>query len=436
MHRLSSLAVAAALFLCAPALAQDIPDFYMDLARQTLAPGDGWGSAGAGTTGGSAAGADRVFVATNRTQLRNALAGSNPKIVFIKGTIDMNVNDANEPLTCADYAEGTGYTLEAYLAAYHPDVWGRTTRPSGPLETARATARARQQSRVQFNITSNTTLIGLGTDARLVGGHPRVNNATNVIVRNITFEDAYDCFPTWDPLDGSLGNWNSTYDNLSIINSTNVWVDHCEFTDGANSDWEQPLYFGRTFAVHDGMLDITGSSGSSSDLVTVSWNRFGPHDKLMLIGSSDSATADRGKLRTTIHHNVFEDNGQRAPRVRFGQVHVFNNYYVVSAEHLGYSWGVGRESQIHAENNYFKTLGTVPLSRLISAFGGTGLYEAGTMVDGRSKASHVSLLDAYNAARDPDLSGVPTWQPIYFLEILPTQAVAGQVRSNAGIIKP
>lgn len=37
------------------------------------------------------------------------------------------------------------------------------------------------------------------------------------------------------------------------------------------------------------------------------------HDKA--IGGSDSATADRNKLRVTIHHNVFDRNVQRAPRV-------------------------------------------------------------------------------------------------------------------------
>jgi len=33
--------------------------------------------------------------------------------------------------------------------------------------------------------------------------------------------------------------------------------------------------------------------------VTVSWNRFENHDKVMLIGSSDNAPADGGKLKVT-----------------------------------------------------------------------------------------------------------------------------------------
>ena len=103
--------------------------------------------------------------------------------------------------------------------------------------------------------------------------------------------------------------------------------------------------------MHDGLLDIT----NASDLVTVSWNRFLNHDKVMLIGSSDSAPADRGKLRVTLHHNLFDGIGQRAPRVRFGQVHVYNNLYRIEERRAtAYSWGVGIESAIYAENNFFQ----------------------------------------------------------------------------------
>ena len=203
--------------------------------------------------------------------------------------------------------------------AFDPATWGRTRVPSGPLETARVAAHTKQQNRIRVNLTSNTTLVGLGPDARIVNAHVRVNNIQNVIIRNITFEDAFDCFPQWDPTDGALGNWNSSYDNISLTGATNVWVDHNAFNDGEHPDSAQPVYFGRPFVIHDGAVDIT----NASDLATVSWNRFDEHDKVMLIGSSDGATADVGKLRVTVHHNVFDSNVQRTPRVRFGQVHVY-----------------------------------------------------------------------------------------------------------------
>ena len=72
----------------------------------------------------------------------------------------------------------------------------------------------------------------------------------------------------------------------------------------------------------------------------------------VITGSSDSASADRGKLRVTLHHNYFDNIGQRAPRVRFGQVHVYNNVYkIVNNDHYVYTWGVGVESQVYAEKN-------------------------------------------------------------------------------------
>ena len=183
---------------------------------------------------------------------------------------------------------------------------------------------------MRIRLGSNTTIVGLGEKARLRGAWLDIrgtagvaNSRTNIIIRNLTFQDTFDCFPAWAPTDGALGSWNSLYDSISLRDTNNVWIDHNTFEDATTADETLPQYFGVLFQVHDGLVDIT----NASDLVTVSWNRFRNHDKTMLIGSSDSAAADRGKLRVTFHHNLFDGVGQRAPRVRFGQVHVYNNYY-------------------------------------------------------------------------------------------------------------
>ena len=62
----------------------------------------------------------------------------------------------------------------------------------------------------------------------------------NILIRNVTFvgPGAYDC-------DG--------WDNLCLDKATNVWVDHCDFQDGC-----------------DGNFDIKGKS----DNITVTWCRF------------------------------------------------------------------------------------------------------------------------------------------------------------------
>lgn len=401
-----------------------------ELGRETLSPDDGWAAFSTGTTGGSAAAPEHVFVATNRAELVSALAtGSVPKIVYVSGTIDANVDADNQPLTCADYA-APGYSLEAYLAAYDPATWGRRA-PTGPLETLRRASQQMQQARVRINIPANTTLVGLGRTARIVGAHVRVSNADNVIIRNITFEDAYDCFPAWDPLDGSAGNWNSQYDNISLTGATHVWIDHCEFNDGAHPDSELPTYFGRRFQVHDGALDIT----NASDLVTVSWNRFIEHDKIMLIGSSDSAAADRGRLRVTVHHNLFDRTVQRLPRVRFGQVHVYNNFYVVDATTFSYAFGVGIESQIFAEANFFKTIGDVRPDQIISRFNGTAVHVVDTVLWRRRSPTRVDLVAEYNAVRDPDLGFTVDWTPALHGRIHSVFAVPWLVSIHAGRLR-
>src|SRR5262249_41652979 len=153
-----------------------------------------------------------------------------------------------------------GYSLEAYLAAFDPATWGRTTRPSGPQESARAASASAQVARIRPEVPSNTTIVGLGTDARLVGINLRLNRPnSNIIIRNVRFEDAFDCFPQWDPTDGALGNWNSAYDNISVTGAVRVWIDHDTFDDGAHPDRTQPIYFGRPFQWHDGECDITNN---------------------------------------------------------------------------------------------------------------------------------------------------------------------------------
>jgi pectate lyase len=412
-----------------------------DFGRQTLSPHDGWAAFGsnnlgqAGTTGGASADAAHVYTVSTWQEFRAALGGSGargdttPRIVYVKGEINANTAPDGTVLTCDDYARGTGYSLEAYLEAYDPATWGRDKEPAGPLEDARVAAANNQEAQIRQYVGSNVTIVGLGHDAHLIGASLMVRDSDNVIIRNIEVSDAYDCFPQWDPTDGSAGNWNSNYDNISLWNSTHVWVDHTTLNDGEHPPSSLPTYFGRKFEVHDGLLDIT----HGADLTTVSYNRFENHDKVMLIGSTNSPTYDVGKLRTTIHHNLFEDMGQRTPRVRYGKVHVYNNCYLQpSAELYSYSWGVGVESQIYAQNNYFELGDGIDPSDVIHDWGGTMIHEEGSFVNGRSQHDFVDLLAVYNAAHDPDLSGSVEWTPTLYQRIAPTQSVCPLVQAHAG----
>ena len=395
------------------------------VARQVLAPGNGWGSQGAGTSGGANATRENVVTVRTRDQLASAVAGDTPKIVYVRGRIDANTDARGRKLTCADYARD-GYTLEQYLQIYDPAVWGRDAEPAGPVEDARRASQQAQAGQITIPIGSNTTIVGL-PGASITGASLRINGEQNVIIRGLTVADAYDCFPSWDPTDGAEGNWNSEYDIISLTGASNVWVDHNDLSDGSNLDADQPTYFGRPFQVHDGALDIT----NGSDLVTVSYNRFHDHDKTMLIGSSDSRISDRGKLRVTIHHNQFRDLGQRVPRVRFGQVDVYNNHYIETTGDdytYVYSWGVGVESHLVAERNALTLAAGIPRSSVIGNYGGTRMTENNNLVNGR----HVDLLAVHNAAADTDIAEVPAFTPLPRRTVHPTRLVPLLVAVLAG----
>ncbi|MGA5704398.1 pectate lyase family protein [Peterkaempfera bronchialis] len=429
-------AVLSLALTAAPAAAggkQSVQPHWDRVGHAALAPRDGWGAATTGTTGGAAADAAHTSVVTSRAELVAALGGKNsgngsnatPKIIYVKGTIDLNTDDAGTVLSCADYATD-GYNLADYLAAYNQQTWGTDRVPTGPLEDARKASQQKQAAQVQIRVGSNTTLVGIDGKARILGGGLLVKNVDNVIIRNLTFEDAADCFPAWDPTDDATGNWNSEYDSLALATATHVWVDHNTFTDGRNPDSAQPLHLGRPYQVHDGQLDIT----NGSDYVTASWNVFKDHDKTNLVGSSNSSTVDPGHLRVTFHHNKWDSTIQRAPRVRFGQVDVYNNHYVVdNPGEYEYSWGVGKESQIVAEHNYFTLTRGAKAAQAIHNWGGTAITASGNLVNG----VRTDIVGAFNAA-NPDLAlGTDAgWTPTLRAQVTPTALVPAVVGLLSG----
>ena len=64
-------------------------------------------------------------------------------------------------------------------------------------------------------IASHKTILGVGDDATLTFGWLKIDEATNIIIRNVRFTGARD----------------AEGDALTIIESTYVWIDHCTFDD-------------------------------------------------------------------------------------------------------------------------------------------------------------------------------------------------------------
>ena len=143
--------------------------------------------------------------------------------------------------------------------------------------------------------------------------------ASNIVIRNINFRQP---------------KANNGADAVSMQDCDGVWVDHCTFTSlNQTKDYE------------DGSTDVTHGSKN----VTVSWNHYVLTQKSCLVGHSNNQSSDT-QITATFHHNWFDQSSSRHPRVRFGQVHVYNNLFDGNT-----TYGVGSAygAKVLVEYNYF-----------------------------------------------------------------------------------
>jgi len=154
-------------------------------------------------------------------------------------------------------------------------------------------------------VTGNNKTI-LGRPDTVLEGGITLDGTVDAPVYNIILRDVRIIAP---PCEGEC----SDVDALGLRWAHHVWIDHVDLIDGS-----------------DGNLDIT----RESDYVTVSWTRFfyrDPERELRqsnLVGGADEHVEDIDDLRVTFHHNWWTENVDKSmPRARFGEVHLFNNYY-------------------------------------------------------------------------------------------------------------
>jgi pectate lyase len=193
--------------------------------------------------------------------------------------------------------------------------------------------------RIEIKSQSGKTIIGLA-GSRLISvdmtssgsGILYVKNTTNIIIRNVTFEGpgAYD-------VDGN--------DNLTFDNVQNAWVDHCDFQDALDGNFDiknATDYLAVTWCKFQYLKPPkAGGSGGSND------HRFSD-----LIGSSDSDTGDAGKLRITFQYCWWAQGCvERMPRVRFGKLHIANCFYNSTVSNTCIR--AGYEADLLIESNVF-----------------------------------------------------------------------------------
>ncbi|WP_437902231.1 right-handed parallel beta-helix repeat-containing protein [Sorangium sp. So ce327] len=189
------------------------------------------------------------------------------------------------------------------------------------------------------DVTSDKTLVGVGSSGELEGIGLNLRRASNIIVRNLKIHHVL----------ASSGNG----DGIHMDESHNVWIDHCELwaeSPAVNSDKDK----------YDGLIDATHESSN----ITISWSYLHDHWKGMLVGSSDKDNSDR---RITFHHNRFRNVNSRVPSYRGGNGHVFNNYFE-DVPASGVNSRVG--ACLRVEGNHFYKVKN-PITTLDSPAGGT-----------------------------------------------------------------
>lgn len=185
-----------------------------------------------------------------------------------------------------------------------------------------------------------------------------IKRTDNIIIRNLTFEGpgAYDC-------DGN--------DNLCFENVTKAWVDHCDFQDGCDGNFDNK---------------------AKTDNVTVSWCRFrylkapksggsggaADHRFTNLLGSSASDKPSDGTYNFTWAYCWWDDGcKERMVRCRNAELHFLNcywnssvaNYYVGPENAKCYFEGCTFAGKANTSKLIFKSYGGTNACKFVNCSG-------------------------------------------------------------------
>jgi len=144
-----------------------------------------------------------------------------------------------------------------------------------------------------LDVSADTSVLGVGRAAEIVGGGLRLLEVSNVVIRNLTFRDSF-----------VPGDWDGDFDDndndgIRVDTSDRVWIDHCEFV-----------------RLGDGQVDVRKDATN----VTISWCIFRDHNKTLGVGWTDNLVTT-----LTLHHTWFSNTYQRNASIdNVAAGHVYN----------------------------------------------------------------------------------------------------------------
>ncbi|KAL4034434.1 hypothetical protein IC575_007572 [Cucumis melo] len=186
--------------------------------------------------------------------------------------------------------------------------------------------------KAELLMNSFKTIDGRGVSVHIAGGPCiTIQFVTNIIIHGINIHDCKQGGNTYVRDSPEHYGWRtvSDGDGISIFGGSHIWIDHCSLSN-----------------CRDGLIDaIHGSTA-----ITVSNNYMTHHNKVMLLGHSDSYTQDKN-MQVTIAFNHFgEGLVQRMPRCRHGYFHVVNNDYT---HWIMYAIGGSASPTINSQGNRY-----------------------------------------------------------------------------------
>ncbi|SEB65851.1 polysaccharide lyase family 1 protein [Streptomyces sp. PAN_FS17] len=214
---------------------------------------------------------------------------------------------------CSRAASNTPITIEVEGTINH----GNTAKVSGDSCNTAAGV-------IELKQISNVTLVGVGSGAVFDQLGIHIRESSNIIIQNVTVRNV--------KKSGSpTSNGGDAIGMESDVR--NVWVDHATL-----------LASGGESEGYDGLFDMK----DNTQYVTLSYSILRNSGRGGLIGSSES---DLSNGYVTFHHNRYENIDSRAPLLRGGTAHAYNNHYV-SLNESGINSRAGAKAKV--DNNYFE----------------------------------------------------------------------------------
>ncbi|MGW0336502.1 pectate lyase family protein [Streptomyces sp. NPDC003011] len=228
-------------------------------------------------------------------------------------TVRATTGTAIHAALCSRASSSTPIVIQVEGTINH----GNTTKVSGgSCNTAAGVIELKQ--------ISNVTIVGVGSGAVFDQLGIHIRESSNIIIQNVTVRNV--------KKSGSpTSNGGDAIGMESDVR--NVWVDHTTLeASGGESEG------------YDGLFDMK----DNTQYVTLSYSTLRNSGRGGLIGSSES---DLSNGYVTFHHNLYENIDSRAPLLRGGTAHIYNNHYV-SLNESGINSRAGAKAKV--DNNYFE----------------------------------------------------------------------------------